>query len=131
MRDGIYLSKEKYIHDLLSHVALTDQHTIDTSMELGVHLQSIDDALLDDPTRYCIVTLLGYCHLVGSLVYLGITRPDISHDVNILSQLVFAPTQLHYAHLLRVLQYLHGTISCRLFFPRSSSLQLRHTLMRQ
>ena len=33
------------------------------------------------------------------------------------------PTQLHYSHLLRVLHYLRGTISCHLFFPRSSSLQ--------
>jgi len=35
------------------------------------------------------------------------------------------PTQLHYSHLLRVLHYLRGTISRRLFFPRSSSLQLQ------
>jgi len=35
------------------------------------------------------------------------------------------PTQLHYSHLLRVLRYLRGTISRRLFFPRSSSLQLQ------
>ena len=36
-----------------------------------------------------------------------------------------APTQLHYSHLLRVLRYLRGTISRRLFFLRSSSLQLQ------
>ena len=34
----------------------------------------------------------------------------------ILSQFVSAPTQIHYAHLLRVLRYLRGTISRRLFF---------------
>jgi hypothetical protein len=42
-----------------------------------------------------------------------------------LSQFASAPTQLHYAHLLHVLRYLRGTISRRLFFPRSSSLQLQ------
>jgi histone deacetylase 1/2 len=36
-----------------------------------------------------------------------------------------APTSVHYSHLLRVLRYLRGTISRRLFFPRSSSLQLQ------
>ena len=86
-------------------------------MELGVHLRPTDGAPLANPTRYR--------QLVGSLVYLGITRPDISHPVHILSQFVSAPTQLHYAHLLRVLRYLRGTISRRLFFPRSSSLQLQ------
>jgi hypothetical protein len=115
--NGIYLSQEKYIHDLLSRAALTDQRTVDTPMELGVHLRSTDGVSLNDPTRYR--------HLVGSLVYLGITRPDISHAVHILSQFVSTPTQLHYAHLLHVLRYLCGTVSRRLFFPRSSSLQLQ------
>ncbi|GJN27583.1 hypothetical protein PR202_gb15614 [Eleusine coracana subsp. coracana] len=86
-------------------------------MELNVHLRATDGELLPDPTRYR--------HIVGSLVYLGVTRPDISHVVHILSQFVSAPTQLHYTHLLRVLRYLRGTMSRRLFFSRSSSLQLR------
>ena len=86
-------------------------------MELGVHLRATDGEHLADPTRYR--------HLVGSLVYLGVTRPDISHVVHILSQFFSAPTQLHYTHLLRVLRYLRGTISRRLFFPRSSPLHLQ------
>ncbi|GJN11836.1 hypothetical protein PR202_ga30063 [Eleusine coracana subsp. coracana] len=81
-------------------------------MELNVHLRATDDELLTNPTRYH--------HIVGSLIYLG-----ISHDVHILSQFVSAPTQLHYTHLLQVLHYLCGTISRRLFFPCSSSLQLQ------
>jgi hypothetical protein len=86
-------------------------------MELNVHLRDTDGDPLPDPTRYR--------HLVGSLVYLAVTRPDISYPVHILSQFVSAPTSVHYSHLLRVLRYLRGTISHRLFFPRSSSLQLQ------
>ena len=115
--DGIYLSQEKYVQDLLSRAGLTDHRTVDTPMELGVHLRATDGEPLADPTRYR--------HLVGSLVYLGVTRPDISHVVHILSQFVSAPTQLHYTHLLCVLRYLCGTISRRLFFPRSSPLHLQ------
>jgi hypothetical protein len=115
--DGIFLSQEKYTQDLLSRAALTDHRTVDTPMELNVHLRPTDGAPLADPTRYR--------QIVGSLVYLGITRPDITHSVHILSQFVSAPTQLHYSHLLRVLRYLRGTITRRLFFPRSSSLQLQ------
>jgi hypothetical protein len=69
--------------------------------------------------------LTRYHHLVGSLVYLVVTRPDISYPVHILSQFVFAPTLVHYSHLLHVLRYLRGTITRRLFFPHSSSLQLQ------
>ena len=69
--------------------------------------------------------ILHYRHLVGSLVYLAVTRPDISHVVHILSQFVGAPTSVHYAHLLRVLRYLHGTTSRNLFYSGQSSLQLQ------
>ncbi|KAK1644529.1 hypothetical protein QYE76_062334 [Lolium multiflorum] len=86
-------------------------------LELNVRLRATDGDPLPDPTRYR--------HLVGSLVYLAVTRPDISYPVHILSQFMSAPTSVHYSHLLRVLRYLRGTISRRLFFPRSSSLQLQ------
>ena len=50
---------------------------------------------------------------------------DIAYAVHILSQFMARPTHLHYSHLLRVLRYLRGTISRRLFFPSSTSLQLQ------
>jgi hypothetical protein len=115
--EGFLLSQEKYIQDHLDRASLTDHRTAETPMELNVHLMATDGEPLEDPTRYH--------HIVGSLVYLGVTRPDISYYVHILSQFISAPTQIYYSHLLRVLRYLHGTISCRLFFPRSSSLQLQ------
>jgi hypothetical protein len=86
-------------------------------MEFNVHLMATDDEPLEDPTCYH--------HIVGSLIYLGVTRPGISYFVHILSQFVSAPTQIHYSHILHVLHYLRETISHRLFFPRSSSLQLQ------
>ena len=102
--------REKYTQELLARAWISDQRTMDTPMELGVHLRPTDGEPLKDPSRYR--------HLVGSLVYLGITRPYISHVVHILSQFVSAPTQLHYSHLLRVLRYLRGTSSRCSFLVR-------------
>ena len=78
------MSQEKYIQDLLGRASLTDHRTIETPMELNVHLRAIDGEPLEDPTRYR--------HIVRSLVYLGVTYSDISYSVHILSQFVSAPT---------------------------------------
>jgi hypothetical protein len=86
-------------------------------MELNVHLKSTYGEPLEDPTCYH--------HIVGSLVYLGVPRSNISYYVHILSQFVSTLTQIHYSHLFRVLRYLRGSISHHLFYPRSSSLQLQ------
>jgi hypothetical protein len=63
--EGFFLSQEKYIQDLLDHASLSDHRTAETPMELNVHLVATDGEPLEDPTHYR--------HIVGSLVYLGVT----------------------------------------------------------
>jgi hypothetical protein len=75
--EGLFLCQGKYIQDLLDRASLTDHWTAETPMELNVHLTPTDGEPLEDPTRYR--------HIVGSLVYLGVTRPNISYSVHILS----------------------------------------------
>lgn len=65
-----------------------------------------------------------YRHIVGGLVYLTITRPDIAQTVHILSQFVSSPRCVYFGRLLRVLRYLRGTSSQCLFCARESALQL-------
>lgn len=98
--------KEKYIQYLLTCDALSDKVTVDTPMELNVHLCASDN----EPLLY----LMRCRHLVGSLVYLDVTRPDISYHILVLSQFVSAPTFIHLSHLPPVLRNLCGTTSPRL-----------------
>jgi hypothetical protein len=58
--EGFLLSQEKYIQDLLDRVSLTDHRTVETPMQLNVHLTPTDGAPLEDPIHYR--------HIVGSLV---------------------------------------------------------------
>jgi len=113
---GYYLSQYKYIQDLVARSGISDNRTATTPMDLHLQLRPSDGPPLQDPSRYR--------HIVGSLVYLTITRPDIAHAVHILSQFVAAPTSVHYGHLLRVLRYLRGTADRCLFYDRDSPLQL-------
>ena len=66
-----------------------------------------------------------YRRLVGSLVYLTATRPDISYAIYQVSQYLSAPRSTHYATVLRILRYLKGTLFHGLFYSAQSPLILR------
>jgi hypothetical protein len=91
---GYYPSQSKYVQDLIARFGLSDNCTAATPMDIHLQLCPNDGSPLKDPSRYR--------HIVGSLVYLTITQADIAYFVHILSQFVFAPTFVHYGHLLRV-----------------------------
>jgi hypothetical protein len=66
-----------------------------------------------------------YRTIVGSLVYLTITRPYIAYDVHVVSQFVVSPSTVHWAAVLRILRYLQGTVFQSLLLSSTSSLELR------
>ena len=65
-----------------------------------------------------------YRCLVGSLVYLTVTRLKISYAVHQVSQYLFAPRSTHYTAVLRILRYLKGTLFHDLFYSAQSPLVL-------
>ena len=65
-----------------------------------------------------------YKRLVGSLVYLTVTRPDISYAVHQVSQYLSIPRSTHYAAVLRILRYLKGTLFHGFFYSAQSPLVL-------
>jgi hypothetical protein len=71
-----------------------------------------------------LIDLTLYRTIVGSLVYLTITRPDIAYAVNVVSQFVTSPIIVHWAAVLRILQYLWGTVFQSLLLSSTSSLEL-------
>lgn len=69
---GYYLSQAKYASDLLAKAGLTDSKTVSTPLEPNAKLRSSYGTLLSDVTLYR--------QLVGSLVYLTVTRPNIADE---------------------------------------------------
>ena len=85
--DGYYLSQAKYASNLLSKVDIIDNKTISTPLEYNAKLMPLDDEPILDATRYR--------QLVGSLIYLTITRPDISHVMSMVSKFMDALCSVH------------------------------------
>ena len=112
--DGYYLTQAKYTFDLISRASITDSKIVDTPIEYNCRLNSHDGE-----------SLSLYRQLVGSLIYLTVTRPDISYVVHVVSQFMAAPRSPHYAAVLRILRYLKGTIFDGLHFSSHSSLTLQ------
>jgi len=115
--DGYYLSQAKYASDLLSKAGLTDSKTCISPLEHNTRLLATDGESLPDATLYR--------QLVGSLIYLTVTRPDISYTVHLVSQFMSAPRSTHYDVVLRILHYVNGTLFHGLHFSSCSSLELR------
>ena len=106
--NGLYITQVKYASDLFSRVGLTDNKTFDTLVEFNAHLTPSGGKPLSNPSLYK--------RLVSSLVYLIVTHPEISYVVHQVSQYLSAPRSIHYAVVLRILQYLKGTLFQGLFY---------------
>ncbi|KAJ9561136.1 LOW QUALITY PROTEIN: hypothetical protein OSB04_006296 [Centaurea solstitialis] len=65
-----------------------------------------------------------YRRLIGRLLYLQATRPDIAYAVNILSQFVSDPRVDHMDAVLRVLRYIKSTLGQGIFIPKSGGFNL-------
>ena len=113
---GISLNQHKYASDLVATAGLQGATSVDTPMKLNVKLRKEEGDLLADPNLYR--------KLVGSLVYLTITRPDISFAVQQVNQFLQTPRHLHLAVVYRIIYYVQGTFTHNLFFPVGNSTRL-------
>lgn len=113
---GIFLSQRKYALDILKTSGHLGTCPVSFPMEQHHRLSNDQGELLVDPTVYR--------RLVGRLIYLTITRPDIVYSVNILSQFMHQPRKPHYDAAIRVLRYLKTAPGQGIFLASNSSLQL-------
>jgi hypothetical protein len=113
---GISLCQRKYCLELLADAKLTKCKPASTPLDPSSRLH------LDGGSAYHDVA--AYRRLVGRLMYLTTTRPDIAYATQQLSQFMASPTVTHHPAALRVLRYLKRSPGRGLFFPHSSDLQL-------
>ncbi|XP_057515578.1 secreted RxLR effector protein 161-like [Amaranthus tricolor] len=79
-------------------------------------LQIVEGAEVADQDRYR--------RMVGKLIYLSHTRPDITYTVGIVSKFMHRPQVEHMAAILRILRYLKGTSNKGVFYSKNDNLDL-------
>jgi len=113
---GVSLCQRKYCLDLIKDCGLMGCKPSSTPMDDSLRLHQDSSEPLVDP--------LSYRRLIGRLIYLTNTRPDITFATQPLSQFMVAPTQMHLQATFKVICYLKGCHRKGLFFSRKSSTQL-------
>lgn len=113
---GIYICQRKYILDLLTEVGMLNAKPADTPMVQNHKLGTIQGAPTADREWYQ--------RLVGKLIYLSHTRPDIAYAVSVVSQFMHNPQKHHMDAVIRILRYLKGTPGVGLLFKNNGHLDI-------
>jgi hypothetical protein len=114
---GIFVSQCKCCLDIIQDNGLLAAKPASFPMESNLKLSRDDGDLLPYPTSYR--------RLIGWLIYLTLTWPNISFAVQVLSQFMHSPRQPHMAAASCLLQYLKGFPGQGLFYPASSNFKVK------
>lgn len=94
-KQGIFLSQQKYILDLLAEVGMLKCKPVDTLIVQNYETWRIPKPIPTDKERYQ--------RLVGKLIYLSHTCPDIAYDVSVVSQFMHNPSKSHMETVIQIL----------------------------
>ena len=113
---GITVCQRKYTLDLLKETGMLGARPANTPMELNQKLTIKPNGKEVNKERYQ--------RLVGKLIYLSHTRPDISYPVSVVSQFSCSPQEEHMIAVYRILRYLKKTPGQGLFFAKNTSREV-------
>ncbi|KAG8478422.1 hypothetical protein CXB51_028192 [Gossypium anomalum] len=115
-QNGIFLGQKTFAAKILSKFSMENCKPTSTPMAVGMKLSSQGD--------HDQVSESDYRNLIGCLLYLTETRPDIMFAVSMLSKFMHCCNKQHLQAGKRVLRYLKGTLSHGLYFGKSENLKL-------
>ncbi|GJY11213.1 putative ribonuclease H-like domain-containing protein [Tanacetum coccineum] len=114
--DGIFISQDKYVADILKKFDFVTMKTTSTPIETN-------KALLKDEEAKDVDVYL-YRSMIGSLMYLTASKPDIMFDVCACVRFQVTP-KVSYVHAVkRIFRYLKGQPKLGLWYPRDSPFDL-------
>ncbi|XP_019055416.1 PREDICTED: uncharacterized protein LOC109115656 [Nelumbo nucifera] len=114
---GIFLNQRKYTLNILKETGMLGFRPSSFPMEQQHHLGPDSGPPIPHPYQYR--------HLIGRLIYLTVTGPEITYAVHIVSQLMSDPRQQHLDAAMHVLRYLKSSPEHGVFFSSKSDILIR------
>ena len=113
---GIYINQAKYARNLVKRFGLDKAAHVRTPMAANAKLTN-------DPSSEFVNVIL-YRSMIGCLLYLTASRPDIALSVGVCSRFQSNPKVSHLNAVKRIIKYVGGTCDYGLFYSKESNLSL-------
>ncbi|XP_031279928.1 uncharacterized protein LOC116138358 [Pistacia vera] len=114
--DGIFVNQRKYASEILKKFYMENCKPVDLPLVPNMKLSKSDE------TEKVDVGL--YRSLIGCLLYLTATRPDLMYATSLLSRFMSQPTKTHFKTAKMVLRYVKGSTDFGVWFRRSEDFKL-------
>jgi hypothetical protein len=116
LKDGTFLSQTKYTQDLLKRFGMKDAKPAKTPMGIDGHVDLNKGGKSVDQKAYR--------SMIGSLLYLCASRPDIMLSVCMCARFQSDPKECHLVPVKRILRYLVATPCFEIWYPKGSTFDL-------
>nr|GEW99989.1 retrotransposon protein, putative, unclassified [Tanacetum cinerariifolium] len=113
---GIFINQSKYALESLKKYGFESCDPVDTPM--------VEKSKLDEDKEGKAVDPSHYHGMIGTLLYLTASRPDLQFVICMCAQYQARPTEKHIHAVKRIFQYLHGTVNQGLWYLKDSSVAL-------
>ncbi|KAI3667612.1 hypothetical protein L6452_42678 [Arctium lappa] len=114
--EGIFINQAKYIKDILKKFNMSDSSVMKTPMATGTLLDA-------DPSGKPVDQKV-YRSMIGSLLYLTASRPNIMFATCFCARYQSNPKESHLTAVKRILKYLKGSPNLGLWYPKDSRFEL-------
>jgi hypothetical protein len=116
LEDGTFLSETMYTHDILKKFGMDKAKPIKAPMGTNGHLDlDMGEKSMDQKV---------YRSVIGSLLYLCASRPDIMFRVCMCARFQATPKECHMRTVKRIMRYLILTLNLGLWYPKGSHFDL-------
>ena len=108
--DGNFICQKRYAMEVLKRFGMFESKSVNSPIVPGFKISRDNHGVTMDETYFK--------QMVGSLMYLTMTRPDIMFSIRLISRYMAKPTKLHLQAAKRILRYLKGTTNYGILYKK-------------